>query len=234
VSEQVADGVTSLLDELGQVEQEVRVALDDLRAPFSQLVQSQLRAGYPLLRGAFVLTAGAGAVDSPLLLQQRRYLGAAIEMLRLALAIHTRLLALSEPQAQLERSLLGSTVLAGDFCFSRSAGLAAKTNSPAVVDIFAEALQRVSEGTLRGLFNPTEANFDIERELCLAGVAAADELAGLGEQERQVDRQLATRLLDSRQAGALQKLALPPALTDVLAVQRAARWQALLDWLHAC
>jgi hypothetical protein len=232
VSEQVAAAVGGLLGELGQVEQEVRAALDDLRAPFSQLVQSQMRAGVPLLRSAFVLTAGVGTVESPLLVQQRLYLGAAIEVLRLALAVHTRLLAAAEPPALIDRSLLGSTVLAGDFCFSRAAGLAAKTDSPAVVDIFAQALQRVSEGTLRGLFNTGDNQFDVERELCLSGVIAANELAGLAEAERQADRQLATLLLDSRQAGTVAQLALPPALLNSLAAPRAARWQALLDWLR--
>ena len=224
-------GLAGLREELGQLEQEVHAALDDLRAPFSQLVQGQMRTVAPLLRGAFVLTAGVGTVEHPLLVRQRLYLGAAIEVLRLALAVHTRLLA-AEP-ALIDRSLLGSTVLAGDFCFSRAAGLAARTDSPVVVDIFAQALQRVSEGTLRGLFNAGEALFDVERELGLSGVAAANELAGLHEAERQADRRLATLLLDSRQAGTLAQVELPAALRATLPAPRAARWQALLDWLRA-
>lgn len=233
VSEPVGDGLSSLVEELGQVEQEVVASLADLRAPFSLLVQSQLRAAAPLLRGAFVLTAGMGAGDSQLLARQRLYLGAAIEVLRLALTVHTRLLAVTEPPAPLDRSLLGSTVLAGDFCFSRAAGLAAKTDSPVVVDIFAQALQRVSEGTLRGLFNPGAALYDVERELCLSGVLAANELAGLPEAERQTDRQFAALLLDSCQAGTLAQVSLPPALIATLPAVRAARWQALLAWLRA-
>lgn len=233
MSEQVVEGVAGLLDELGQVEQEISAALGDLRAPFSQLVRGQLRAGVPLLCGAFVLTAGVGAADHPLLLRQRLYLGAAIEVLRLALAVHTQLLSAAETPLLIDRSLLGSTVLAGDFCFSRAAGLAAKTDSPAVVDIFAQALQRVSEGTLRGLFNPGAARFDVERELCLSGVVAANELVGLPEEERQIDYQLATLLLDNWQAGTLPQVTLPAATLAALQARRATRWQALLGWLRA-
>ena len=60
-----------------------------------------------------------------------------METLRLALGVHTQLL-LAESPAAIDRSLLGSTVLAGDFCFSRAAGLAAKTGSPVIVDLFAD------------------------------------------------------------------------------------------------
>ena len=232
MSEQVVDSPASLVQELAQVEQEVRLALADLRAPFSQLVQSQLRRGRPLLRGAFVLTAGVGVVDSPPLAQQRLHLAAAIEVLRLALAVHTRLLT-AEPQAPIDRSVLGSTVLAGDFCFSRAAGLAARTGSPLVVDIFAHSLQRVSEGTLRGLFSPGEAVFDVERELCLSGVAAAHELAAIAEPERAADRHAAALLLAGWQAGSPLPTALPRELVAALTPRRALRWQALADWLHA-
>jgi octaprenyl-diphosphate synthase len=232
VSEQVANDLSSLAAELGQVEQEVRSAVSDLRAPFGQLVQGELRDSWPLLRGAFVLAAGSAAFDSPLLAQKRMHLAAAIEVLRLALAVHTRLLASGDSPPAIDRSLLGSTVLAGDFCFSRSAALAAKTGSPAVVDIFAQALQRVSEGTLRGLFTSDQPLFDVERELCLSGVAAANELAGVNEQERRVDLQLAAVLLEGWRLRTLSQVELPPPFTGALPPQRSARWRALLGWLN--
>ena len=153
--------------------------LADLYMPFAQLVQGQWRHNFPLVRVAFVLTAGAsGPSESADLRRRRIYLAAAMETLRLALGVHTQLL-LSETPADLDRSLLGGTVLAGDFCFSRSAGLAAKTGSPVIVDLFASALQRVSEGSLRRLFRPSELPYDKDRGLCLSGVAAANELARL-------------------------------------------------------
>ena len=236
MSEQVADSRAVLTNELEQVQQEVVAALGDLRAPFSQLVQSQLRGGPPLLCAAFVLTAGIGPVETPRLAQQRVDLGAALEVLRLALAVHTQLLTAPEGQGQIDRSLLGSTILAGDFCFSRAAALAARTGSPVVVDIFAQALQRVSEGTLRGIFDADRngiGSSDVERELCLSGVAAANELAGFDAPARQADQETAALLLDARRTNTLSSLQLPPALLEPHTPARAERWQALLEWLRS-
>lgn len=235
VSKQLSGHPASLIDELVQVQQEVTASLRDLHAPFNQLVQSRLRIDNSLLCGAFVLTAGVGVVDTPHLAQQRIDLGAAIEVLRLALAVHAQLLGASEGHDHIDRSRLGSTILAGDFCFSRAAGLAAKTGSPIVVDIFAQALQRVSEGTLRNLFAGSDSGaegFDAERELCLSGVAAANELAGLAATARHVDQEIAILLLDTLRSNALDGFELPPSLTVTHPQHRAARWQTLLGWLR--
>jgi hypothetical protein len=228
------NGSAFLLQDLLEVEQAAQAALADLTMPFAQLVQSQWRRNFPLVRAAFVLTAGSSDDISPApadtLRRQRVYLGAAIETLRLALGVHTQLLA-GEGQASIDRSLLGSVILAGDFCFSRSAGLAAKTGSPAVVDLFATALQRVSEGTLRGLFHSDEPLFDQDRDLCLSGVAAANELAGLSMPQRSFDEAVATHLL-GLSAASSQPLSVvfgssPPAPA------RLWRWSVLEQWLHA-
>lgn len=227
----MVDSLALLTGEIDLVEREVRSALDDLRAPFGQLVQSQLRSSFPLVRAAFVLTAGMSLASPPERAAQRINLGAAIEILRLALAVHTRLLTSAEDQGSIDRSILGSTVLAGDFCFSRSAGLAAKTGSPVVVDIFAQSLQRVSEGTLRGLFRTEQAVFDVERELCLSGVAAANELANLGAEERQLEQKVAILLLDQRAQLVQQRVELPRPLVEQLPPARDIHWQALADWL---
>lgn len=237
---QLLDSPAFLAGELQQVEQEMRAALSDLRPPFTHLVQNQWRDGAPLLCAAFVLTAGVRVPDDPRLAQQRIHLGAAIEVLRLALAVHTNLLRPADPLVPIERSLLGSTVLAGDFCFSRAAGLAARTGSPIVVDIFAQALQRVSEGTLRGLFNAAGSSaedFDAEHELCLSGVAAANELAGLSAEERELDQRLALLLLSQRPSTIFAapwtpSTALPLSLAEALSPKRREHWEALLDWLH--
>lgn len=235
MSKQLGDQPASLTGELAQVQQEMTASLRDLHTPFSRLVQSQLHTDAPLLCGAFVLTAGVGVVDTPRLAQQRINLGAAIEVLRLALTVHTQLLGAPASQSHIDRSLLGSTILAGDFCFSRAAGLAAKTGSPVVVDIFAQALQRVSEGTLRNLFAGSESGaecFDVERELCLSGVAAANELAGLAADARLTDQETAGLLLDARSHNVLDSFEFSSALLPIHLPQRAARWQALLDWLR--
>jgi len=288
VSERVTDTATALAvlaGELEQVEQEIAGALADLHAPFSQLVGAQLRRSSPLRCAAFVLTAGgaeAGSQAGPQDQQKRIDLAAAIEVLRLALAVHTQLLHVggdtSAPDAPdtpdtpiaaiaaIDRSLLGSTILAGDYCFSRAAALAARTDSPAVVDIFAQALQRVSEGTLRGLFrsgedadgdagtvrpsvsgvsevsgvsgasaagiSAPEGSFGVERELCLAGVLAAGELAGLDAAERQADQQTALLLLDRRQGRAARGSQLAPEWPAPVTPTRRARWLALAEWLR--
>jgi octaprenyl-diphosphate synthase len=214
---------------LAAVEQDVLASLADLNAPFAQLVQGQWRRNLPLVRAAFVLTAGAGgSAETPDVRRQRIYLAAAMETLRLALGVHTQLLA--ETPATVDRSLLGSTVLAGDFCFSRSAGLAAKTGSPAIIDLFAGALQRVSEGSLRRLFRPSESPYDADRDLCLAGIAAANELAALPAHARELDQQLGARVLEAWRAG--KPLSSGAAEFVQLLPGRRSRWQSLAAWLN--
>jgi hypothetical protein len=217
-----------LLDELATVEQDVQAALVDLHAPFIQLVQGQWQRSFPLVRAAFVLTAGAAAIDSPDLRRKRVYLAAAMETLRLALEVHTQLL-LGESPAAIDRSLLGSTVLAGDFCFSRAAGLAARTGSPVIVDLFASALQRVSEGSLRRLFRPADPPYDVDRDLCLSGIAAANELAGLPATVREQDQQLGTSLYEAYGAG--KPVTFDTSELHRLSPNRRAAWQALAVWL---
>ena len=217
-----------LLDELAAVEQDVLAALVDLHAPFIQLVQGQWQRSSPLVRAAFVVTAGTAAVDPPDLRRKRVYLAAAMETLRLALGVHTQLL-LGESPSAIDRSLLGSTVLAGDFCFSRAAGLAARTGSPVIVDLFASALQRVSEGSLRRLFRPADPPYDVDRDLCLSGIAAANELAGLPPTVRQQDQQLGASFYDAYGAG--RPVTVDTSEFHQLSPDRRATWQALAAWL---
>lgn len=236
--ESLAADVSALMEELAAVEQEVTASLSDLHAPFIQLVQGQWQRTFPLVRAAFVLTAGAktgghqasarNAGETPDLVPQRIYLAAAMETLRLALSVHTQLLLAESPET-IDRSLLGSTVLAGDFCFSRSAGLAARTGSPVIVDLFAGALQRVSEGSLRRIFRPSDPPYEVDRDLCLSGIAAANELAGLPPAVRDLDQQVGAQLFDSYRAG---KLAAPDAPEiALLSPDRRAPWLALAAWL---
>jgi hypothetical protein len=219
----------ALLGELAVVEQDVLAALADLHTPFIQLVQGQWQRSFPLVRAAFVLTAGTAAGEPPDLRRKRVYLAAAMETLRLALRVHTQLLLAESPSA-IDRSLLGSTVLAGDFCFSRSAGLAARTGSPAIVDLFAGALQRVSEGSLRRLFRPSEPAYEVDRDLCISGIAAANELAGLPPAVRERDQQLGGYLYDTYCAG--EPVPAEAIEFDQLSPDRCATWQALGVWLR--
>lgn len=227
----VEEFTVGLAADLAVVEQDVAASLSDLHAPFIQLVQGQWQRSFPLVRAAYVLTAGTTmAGDTPDLRRQRTYLAAAMETLRLALGVHTQLL-LAESPGAIDRSLLGSTVLAGDFCFSRAAGLAAKTGSPIIVDLFAGALQRVSEGSLRRLFRPSEPPYDADRDLCLSGIAAANELAGLSPGERDLDQQVGGYLLDTYCASKSPRSDAPE-FAQLSPIRRSS-WQALAAWLRA-
>ena len=143
--------------ELAQVDQLLHAAVSDLFPPFSQLVAAQ--AGSSLRRAAIVLAAGMAEEDSPRLCEQRVALAAALEMLHRALAVHMRVGSSSKPTAP-NLTLLGSTILAGDYCFSRAAALAVRTGEAAVVEIFADALKRVSEGHLRQRFDSALEPYD--------------------------------------------------------------------------
>src|SRR5690606_14142778 len=149
----------ALRTELAAVESEMRAALSDLFPPFSQMIDSRLRAQGAQTRAAIVLTAGIGAPDTDELRARRIARAAALEMLHLALAVHMAIGEATDIDTMQYQSLLGSTILAGDYCFSRSAELAVRTGDPVVVEIFSDALKRVSEGNLRRFFEPTDFHF---------------------------------------------------------------------------
>jgi octaprenyl-diphosphate synthase len=218
--------------ELAAVEQELLNSLADLQPPFSRLVQSQWKQMRPLARGAVVLSVGVGAPDNSELRAQRIFLGAAIEMLHLALGIHTRLLPLPGHTPETDRSILGSAILAGDFCFSRAATLAVRTGSATVVDLFAQALQRVSEGYLRHSFTQATQPFDENRELIVSGVSAAGMLAGYSSEALMQATMLGAQVADSLCDAGPASLHIPESLPRLLDLQQVARWQALFTWLQ--
>ncbi len=189
--EQVADEPTRMADELIAVEKLLQEAVVALYAPLTELAQSQIKKAYPYRCAKVVLASGVGAPDSEPLRQQRIYLAAALEMLNIALAIHQLLLvdngrnAANGEENPNQRSITGSVILTGDFCFTQSAILAAKTNNVRVVEIFSETLKTVSERILRQLFaqrnepaalavataeEERATPFYIELVLCEAGV----------------------------------------------------------------
>ena len=221
-----------LSQELELVEQTVHEALEGLQAPFNQLVVGQVRQILPLARAAIVLTGGLAAVDSAALRRQRVDLAAAQEVLFLALRIHVRLVGQGAAADEQSRSILGSTILAGDFCFSRSAELAVRTGNPTVVEIFAETLKRVSEGRLRLLFTPDSTPFDEASELFDSGVHAAGVLAGLAAPTLAAARAQA-RTLASASGSQSTWINLDKNLTDKISLPQWGRWLALVDWLQA-
>jgi octaprenyl-diphosphate synthase len=123
-------------------------------------------------------------------------------MLHLALNVHRLLINATQRQQQtsnqisLDHSFIGSTILAGDYCFSRAAQMAAQTEHPQVVATFALALQSVSEGLLRQQFPQThqpdpqndtnhDANYDEMRQLLQSGANAAALLVDLPANQRE-------------------------------------------------
>ncbi len=177
----VSNDASGLEQELEAVYTNLTSASDALASPLRQLVRSQVDQAEPYVRAAVVLAAGVGEPDTDSLRVRRIQLAAALEMLFVAHNIHGLLL---DPQAQsMDKSVMGSTILAGDYCFSHAAMLAAGTDSPEVVAIFAQALKTVSEGNLRHLFGE-RGGYDENNDLFVAGVEAATVLAGLSETEK--------------------------------------------------
>lgn len=210
------------LAEVGELAPRLYAAAQELYSPLGELARAHIRDAQPPLRGAVVLATGLGAPDTVLLREQRLLLASALEMLAVALSIHRLLLAASA-DSSLDKSLVGSTILTGDFCFSRAAVLAARTESPLVVDIFAEALKNVSEGHLRRLFSPQEPTFNEALELMIAGVRAISHLAG----STPAATAAALALAEDTATGAPHARALPPGLSPAQAERR----DAFLDWL---
>lgn len=181
----------ALRAELAAVEQELQSALTDLYAPLADLAHGQFQRARPLLRAALVLAAGVGPADQERLRQQRLSLAAAQEMLFIALRIHQLLLTAQPNQAdEQQKTLMGGIILTGDYCFSRSAILAAQTDHVEVVELFSQALKVISEGILRNFFaDRTSATNNVaadavtlyneRRDLFVSGVQAVAVLAAL-------------------------------------------------------
>lgn len=217
--------------ELAQVEQRIGEAIAELFPPFSQMVAAQLRHSYPLMRAAVVLTAGVAAPDNAIVRDLRIDLAAAMEMLHLAINVHMLLGEGASGEAP-NPTVLGSTILAGDYCFSRSANLAARTGDPVVVEIFSNALKRVSEGHLRRFFDPTGEAYNEDRELFVAGVNAAMHLGKSSAQARSEATRIVEMLADHPKP--TERLSLLPSfqssLQNELAPNQVERWLAFLNW----
>jgi len=184
--------------ELAAVEAALLGAAQELGAPLGELVRAQIRRNTPLLRAALVLTVAAGSPADIELRAKRILLASALEMLHVAMHVH-RLLLESTPHFvnngrnadYQDRTFIGGAILAGDYCFSRAAQMAARTDNPTVVKIFARTLQVISEGQLRRLFDAdTVQPLDELRELLQSGAIAAAALAGLDPNATQAAREL--------------------------------------------
>lgn len=186
------------LGELAEVEAALLGAAQELGAPLGELVRAHILRNAPLLRAALVLTIAAGDHEDVELRKKRILLAGALEMLHIAMHVH-RLLLESTPHFgnngesadYQDRTFMGGAILAGDYCFSRAAQMAARTDNPTVVKVFARTLQAVSEGQLRRHFEADTAHpLDELRELLQAGATAAAALADLDPDATQAARDL--------------------------------------------
>lgn len=148
-------------------------------------------------------------------------LAAALEMLYLALSIHKRLIQAApaqfnpdantdspqsdtrrnpgisppetSPSNRVDKTFLGSTILAGDYCFSRASQLAAETENPRVIAHFAQTLQSVSEDLLRQEFQSSAAALPpANTEVRILIVSAAESALTLQQAHTQAHTQAYT------------------------------------------
>ena len=119
----------------------------------SDLVMGLVRAGGKRLRPLVLLLAGRAFDSDPETLITA---GAGVELLHTASLVHDDTVdraALRRGRPTLNSILSsGAVILLGDFLFAQSAMLAAATNSPRVVGIFASTLADICDGQLREMF----------------------------------------------------------------------------------
>lgn len=211
---------SALSAELHDVQALVQESLNGLYSPLSDLARAHVRDVAPPLRAAVVLATGVPTPDTAEARRKRVLLGAALEMLAVALSVHQLLQLLRSEDESPDKSVLGSTILTGDYCFSRAAALAVGSDSPRVVDIFAQALKSVSEAKLRRQFAAAPAAGADDGELLRAGAEAAAEMADLPPPARAA----ATALAAALGGGALTAQAAEAAPLPAAAQ---ARWAAL-------
>lgn len=228
--------VAELEAELQIVYRDLMAAADDLGGPLGELVRGQIKRVLPPLRAALILTVATPPHDATAPRDQRILLAGALEMLGVALNIHRLLVNAAQGEqgidsdSPLDRSFVGSTILAGDYCFSRAAQMAAQTDHPRVVAIFANTLQTLSEGLLRHQFTAsnalaTQGTYDEQRELLRAGAHAAAVL---------VDLPLPQQQQAIAAAEELATYSSPPTAQDGIAPSAnlsGGRWLALQQWL---
>jgi octaprenyl-diphosphate synthase len=232
--------------EIQEVQSTLLAATTDLTNPLGDLVRAQIKHSQPPIYGATVLAvstaAGAGA-ESADLRRKRILLAAALEMLHIALNVHRLLVnaALAAQQAgeqkagsddPLDRSFIGSTILAGDYCFSRAAQMAAQTDHPRVVSTFSLALQTVSEELLREQFHPDHGRYDESRHLLQSGAQAAALLVDLPAADEQqaiaLSQELASHWAQFARGNSPEQWQLPDQRAHTLPHS----WQALYQWLY--
>ncbi len=217
------------LDELAAVKAQVAAATATGHASMGEFIRHEVsaRADSPL--AGIVLAAALPLADTPAQRSGRVHLATAMVLLDVALALH-KLLLLQKPDADtLDKSLVGGTVLAGDYCFSQAAVAAARTGKPEVVAIFSDLLKELSEAHLRHLFENGQGALDEFPALFQSGGLAGAVLAGLTEQEQQRTAEVTLSLTDLLGAGNRDRVSDAPLIPGRLAPHQLARWHLLLE-----
>jgi octaprenyl-diphosphate synthase len=168
-----------LLQELASLQQMLTQETSNLHPTLSEFFRGELARKENLILAPMVLAAGFPETDTPDHQQQRINLAGALEMLAIALGIHKLLVQPHRHRANLDKSLVGGTVLAGDYCFSKASALAVRTGNSAVVVIFSQLLMEVSEGNLQRVFETGAPEYHDVESISLAGARAASLLANL-------------------------------------------------------
>lgn len=224
-------------EELAAVEEKLSLAFSELYTPLSGLVRSQVQQAKPHLRAAVVLVAAHSPDGDSQLREKRLFLATALEMLYVALNVHQLLLNnRTQIEDTIDKSVLGSTILAGDYCFSFAASLAARTDSAEVVAIFSQTLQAISERQLRSLFDPSQPAtaaalqesepFDASAELFQAGIQAANALVKLDSRALDAHAEMVQSLI----AQLLHRKISLPIQESLLNPTQKAYWSALVQW----
>jgi len=252
----------SLRTEVKEIHASLDSVAEALSFPLDNLVRDEISNSAPFVRAGAVLAAAYHDVDDDYLREQRICLAAALEMLHIALNIHKLLLPVAYAQInsvdqsvhtttaetegiqQTERLVMGSTILAGDYCFSRSADMATKTGNPEVVNIFAEALKSVSEAHLRSLFDNSVLSIEEANTILVAGIKAASKLTDASNDRENAHIEISKMLLGNLQSAdgqnidgqnidsqtaAIQNILLKYA--DTLTKPQIARWREIIGWL---
>ncbi len=227
MAEQVGDALQA---ELNLVAAKLEEAVADLPDGLAQFVRSEL-ADEQVLAGV-VLASAAPENDSAADEFRRVALASALELLQIALNIH-RLLLKPKQADPIDSFLLGGTILAGDYCFSRAAVLAARTNHPLVVTIFAELLQKLSQANLRRVIisespGRDSAGVDERESLFQSGASAGVLLAGLSEEDQEAVISYAACFGRRRPQDGTGALGAPAVeYLDKMPVRQRERWRAL-------
>ena len=144
---------TTMRPDLERVEARLEQAAHVDFPGVSDLVMGLVRAGGKRLRPLVLLLAGRAFDSDPETLINA---GAGVELLHTASLVHDDTVdrsALRRGRPTLNSILSsGAVILLGDFLFAQSAMLAAATNSPRVVSIFASTLADICDGQLREMF----------------------------------------------------------------------------------